>query len=158
MQLFIDCDGVLADFEARARIILHEDVNVALRRDEESAWEILRRAEVFRHLQVREDGRKLFLAIRHLNPIILTGCAPGGWAAQQKARQGRGALLRRSNPHVCIDRQTQFHAEPWLYPHRRLPEISRFMGERRRDLHSLPERPTDLARTGSLHCSLLGTR
>ena len=84
MQLFIDCDGVLADFEARARIILHEDVNVALRRDEESVWEILRRAEIFRHLQVREDGRKLFLAIRHLNPIILTGCPPGGWAAQQK--------------------------------------------------------------------------
>ena len=84
MQLYIDCDGVLADFEGYARSILHEDVNLALRRDEASVWQILRRAEVFRHLPVREDGMKLFRAIRHLHPVILTGCPPGGWAEQQK--------------------------------------------------------------------------
>ncbi len=84
MQLFLDCDGVLADFEGHAQSILHEDVNVALRRDEESVWQILRRFEVFRHLSAREDGMKLFRAIRHLHPIILTGCPPGGWAEQQK--------------------------------------------------------------------------
>ena len=60
MQLYIDCDGVLADFEGHARSILHEDVNLALRRDEASVWQILRRAEVFRHLPVREDGMNRF--------------------------------------------------------------------------------------------------
>lgn len=84
MQPFIDCDGVLADFEGHARNILRDDVSAALRRDEQSVWQILRRVEVFRHLPVREDGLKLFRAIRHLHPIILTGCPPGGWAEQQK--------------------------------------------------------------------------
>ncbi|MGC9293509.1 MAG: 5' nucleotidase, NT5C type [Acidobacteriaceae bacterium] len=85
MQIFLDCDGVLADFEGHAQSILHEDVNVALKReDQESVWQILLQFEIFRHLPVREDGRKLFRAIRHLHPIILTGCPPGGWAEQQK--------------------------------------------------------------------------
>ena len=84
MQPFIDCDGVLADFEGHARSILYEDVNVAMKRDENSVWKLLHQAEVFRHLPVRVDGMKLFRAIRHLHPIILTGCPPGGWAEQQK--------------------------------------------------------------------------
>jgi len=85
MQLFLDCDGVLADFEGHAQSILHEDVNVALKRDDqELVWQTLQQSEVFRHLPVREDGRKLFRAMRHLHPIILTGCPPGGWAEQQK--------------------------------------------------------------------------
>ncbi|MGB8481385.1 MAG: hypothetical protein WCE63_21470 [Acidobacteriaceae bacterium] len=85
MQLFLDCDGVLADFEGHTQSILHEDVNVALKRDDqELVWQTLQQSEVFRHLPVREDGRKLFRAMRHLHPIILTGCPPGRWAEQQK--------------------------------------------------------------------------
>ncbi len=85
MHIFLDCDGVFADFEGHAQSILHEDVNIALKcRDQELVWQTLQQFEIFRHLPVSEDGRKLFRAIRHLHPIILTGCPPGGWAEQQK--------------------------------------------------------------------------
>ena len=32
------------------------------------------------------DAMRLFDAVRHLDPIILTGCPRGGWAERQKER------------------------------------------------------------------------
>ena len=85
MQIFLDCDGVLADLEGSARVILKEHLNVTMKRiGEPATWDILRQASVFSNLPVLDDGRRLFNAVHHLHPIILTGCPPGGWAERQK--------------------------------------------------------------------------
>lgn len=85
MQIFLDCDGVLADLEGSARVILNEHLNVMMKRiGEPAVWDILRQASIFSNLSVLDDGRRLFNALQHLQPIILTGCPRGGWAEQQK--------------------------------------------------------------------------
>lgn len=48
-------------------------------------WRTLRRHENFYgSLPLLPDACKLFDAVAHLNPVILTGCPLGGWAESQK--------------------------------------------------------------------------
>ena len=85
-QLFLDCDGVLADFDALAAEILgmhpraYED-----RHGSDLFWHRLRQhGSFYRDLPLTADARELFDNVTHLNPVILTGCPKGGWAEAQK--------------------------------------------------------------------------
>lgn len=86
MQLFLDNDGVLADFDTRAM----EVFGVPSRKAEEELgtkrfWCDLQSVPNFyRDLPLMPDALVLFKAVKHLRPIILTGCPPGGWAETQK--------------------------------------------------------------------------
>lgn len=85
-QIFLDCDGVLADFDSYA----HEYFGQAPRAAEAElgATEFWRRLEergdFYRNLPVMADARELFDGVAHLSPIILTGCPRGDWAQRQK--------------------------------------------------------------------------
>lgn len=85
-QLFIDCDGVLADFDTAARELFGQDSRQA----EEALgtpefWlRIVARGNFYRDLQLLPDAMELYRAVAHLNPIILTGCPEGGWSEPQK--------------------------------------------------------------------------
>ncbi len=85
-QLFIDCDGVLADFDTAARELFGQDSRQA----EESLgtpefWNrIIGRGNFYRNLSLLPDAMDLYRAVAHLNPIILTGCPEGGWSEPQK--------------------------------------------------------------------------
>jgi hypothetical protein len=87
-QLFLDCDGVLADFDAGARKILGTDVRTfEARHGKREFWRRLARTKDFyATLPEMPDARELFQAVEHLNPTILTGLPIGNWAAPQKVR------------------------------------------------------------------------
>lgn len=86
MQLFLDCDGVLADFDNAAECVFGMPPRDAEELCGEARfWEILKAYPGFyRHMPLMKDARRLFEAVRGFNPIILTGCPAGGWAEPQK--------------------------------------------------------------------------
>ena len=87
-RLFLDCDGVLADFDAGARQVLGTDVRTfEARHGKREFWRRLARAKDFyATLPEMPDARELFDAAKHLDPTILTGLPLGNWAAPQKVR------------------------------------------------------------------------
>jgi hypothetical protein len=90
-QLFLDCDGVLADFDRGARRVL----GAPPRQFEASHgisefWRRLARApDFYATLPLMPDAMQLYAAVRHLDPVILTGCPRGRWAEAQKESWAR---------------------------------------------------------------------
>lgn len=87
-QLYLDCDGVLADFDtgARAALGMHPKA-FQYRYGPGKFWKHLANApDFYATLPVMPDALELFEAVRHLDPIILTGLPRGNWAAPQKVR------------------------------------------------------------------------
>ncbi len=87
-QLYLDCDGVLADFDRGATAIL----GLTPKKFEERHglgrfWQKLASApDFYFSLPLMPDAMPLFDAVKHLDPIILTGLPRGNWAADQKMR------------------------------------------------------------------------
>lgn len=88
-QLYLDCDGVLADFDRGATELLGLPPREFERRHGIGRfWQRLAKAPggFYATLPLMPDAMELFEAVRHLDPIILTGLPRGGWAAEQKVR------------------------------------------------------------------------
>lgn len=88
MQLYLDCDGVLADFNRAATELLGMPPRAFEKlRGIGAFWsELARHPDFYGTLPVMTDAMRLFEAVRHLDPIILTGLPRGQWAAPQKVR------------------------------------------------------------------------
>ena len=127
-QIYLDCDGVLADFDAGAQTILGLAPEAFERRHgAREFWRRLAAADgFFEHLELLPDARELYAAVRHKGPIILTGMPHGKWAEPQKRRWGRRhfpgvpmittmAALKREHCHpgdVLVDDRDQ-HRRLW---------------------------------------------
>src|SRR4051812_43498023 len=87
-QLFLDCDGVLADFDRGATEILGARPDAYMKRHGPGRfWQQLARApDFYACLPLMPGATELFEAVRHLDPVILTGLPRGNWAADQKVR------------------------------------------------------------------------
>jgi 5' nucleotidase, deoxy (Pyrimidine), cytosolic type C protein (NT5C) len=87
-QLYLDCDGVLADFDAGATAVLGMKPKAFEHRHGLGRfWQKLASApDFYFSLPLLPGATKLFDAVKHLDPIILTGLPRGNWAADQKMR------------------------------------------------------------------------
>lgn len=87
-HLFLDCDGVLADFDSGAEQLLGMKADAYQKRYGPGLfWKRLAEHDNFYgELAELPDGRRLFDAVKHLKPTILTGLPLGRWAAPQKQR------------------------------------------------------------------------
>jgi hypothetical protein len=87
-HLFLDCDGVLADFDTGVRDLLGMDANrFESKHGRGEFWKRLaRHGNFYGDLKEMPDAQILFQAVKHLKPTILTGLPLGKWAAPQKER------------------------------------------------------------------------
>lgn len=87
-RLFLDCDGVLADFDRAATELLGMAPDrFQARHGNREFWKRIQRApDFYGTLPQMPDAQLLFEAVRHLKPAILTGLPLGNWAAPQKVR------------------------------------------------------------------------
>ena len=87
-QLYLDCDGVLADFDKGAQAILGMPPRAFEKRHGLGRfWAKLASApDFYFSLPLLPDAMRLYEAVKHLDPIILTGLPRGNWAADQKVR------------------------------------------------------------------------
>lgn len=87
-QLYLDCDGVLADFDTGAAAALGMHPKAFEKRHGPGRfWARLASAPDFYFgLPLLDGATELFEAVKHLDPIILTGLPQGNWAAGQKVR------------------------------------------------------------------------
>ncbi|MCM8557321.1 5' nucleotidase, NT5C type [Sphingomicrobium sediminis] len=86
VRLFLDCDGVLADFDGGVRKLtgLSPDALEA-ERGKGGFWKALARADAFyADLDPLPGALDMVEAVRHLEPTILTGLPMGNWARRQK--------------------------------------------------------------------------
>ena len=85
-RLFLDCDGVLADFDYGACELLGAKPKAYIAKHGRAAfWRELAKAKNFYgSLPKMRDADALFDAVKHLKPTILTGLPLGKWAAPQK--------------------------------------------------------------------------
>jgi len=85
-RLFLDADGVLADFDLGVRRLLGmRPKEFIAKHGRGTFWKRLARAgNFYGSLPEMPDARLLFDAVKHLQPTILTGLPMGNWAAAQK--------------------------------------------------------------------------
>ena len=85
-RLFLDCDGVLADFDEGARQLLGmSPAAFEAKHGRREFWRRIAKAPNFYGtLPEMADARELFDGVVHLKPTILTGLPLGNWAAPQK--------------------------------------------------------------------------
>src|ERR1051326_5394640 len=87
-RVFLDCDGVLADFDRAAADVFGMPPRAFERRFGLGRfWSKLAvTPDFFAELLPLPDAMMLFDAVRHLQPAILTGLPHGKWAEPQKRR------------------------------------------------------------------------
>lgn len=85
-HVFLDCDGVLADFDAYAQVYFgkHPREYERLMGSARFWAELEAKGDFYRHLPLMPDAHELVAGVAHLNPTILTGCPRGNWAEAQK--------------------------------------------------------------------------
>ncbi|MEN3971763.1 hypothetical protein WJS89_03685 [Sphingomicrobium sp. XHP0235] len=112
-RLFLDCDGVLADFDGGVRHLTGLDPDAYTKKAGRGGfWKTLARADGFyEHLDPLPGAAELVDAVRHLEPTILTGLPMGKWAEPQKR-----AWAKKHFPDLavitCMARDKWRYAEP----------------------------------------------
>ncbi|HKR27255.1 MAG TPA: hypothetical protein VJS11_07360 [Acidobacteriaceae bacterium] len=112
-QLFLDCDGVLADFDRAAKELFGMPPRLAEEQlGAREFWTRIHAQKTFyRNLPLKHDARLLFDAVAHLRPIILTGCPIGGWAEPQKV-EWAAEHFPGTEIITCMSREKYLHMHP----------------------------------------------
>ena len=86
--VFLDCDGVLADFEGGASRVLGMPPKAFQSQfGQKRFWSRLAaEPDFFAQLELMPDAQELYAALKARQPVILTGLPRGAWAEPQKRR------------------------------------------------------------------------
>ena len=129
MQLFLDCDGVLANFDKKAEEIFGMNPRVfENKKGTAEFWRVLENTpDFFYTLEPMPGAFDLVDAVKHLKPIILTGVPQGIWAIGQKLRWGHKYLpelemwtcrskdkIKLANPGDIIVDDWPKHKNTWI--------------------------------------------
>ena len=83
-KLYVDLDGVLADFDSKVKEITGKLPNELKLGD---MWrQLARYGDFFYRLDWMPDGEQLWDYVKRYKPTILTGIPHGNWAPGQKRR------------------------------------------------------------------------
>lgn len=108
--LYLDLDGVLADFDRGVEIITGK------RPDQQSTramWSALsRHADFFGTLEMMRDAKELWEYCAPHKPVILTGLPLGNWAAAQKKRWVANMLGEDVEVITCMSRDKPKWSRP----------------------------------------------
>lgn len=112
-SLFLDCDGVLADFDRGAEHVLGMKPDAFQKRfGNREFWKRLGKApDFYATLPQMPDAQTLFAAVKHLKPTILTGLPLGNWAAPQKVKWA-AAHFPEVPIVTCMARDKHRHMKP----------------------------------------------
>jgi len=112
-HIFLDCDGVLADFDVYAEPLFGMPSRLAEEKlGSDEFWRILREhPDFYFRLPMMPDAHELIAAVAHLKPTILTGCPNGGWAEPQK-RAWAAKHLPGLHVITCKARDKRLHMKP----------------------------------------------
>lgn len=101
-RLFLDLDGVLADFDRGVELV------TGCRPDQLSTremWRALsREPDFFGTLELMVDAKELWAYCKRHHPVILTGLPIGTWAAPQKRRWVANMLGEDVEVITCMSR------------------------------------------------------
>ncbi len=112
-RLFLDADGVLADFDSGAKALLGmTTAEFEARHGRREFWRRIATARNFYGtLPEMPDAQRLFEAVEHLQPTILTGLPLGNWAAPQKVKWA-AAHFPGVPIITCMARDKHRHMQP----------------------------------------------
>lgn len=109
--IYFDLDGVLADFNSKARQILGDDFNNV---KPSIAWKALARPEndFFNSLDIIDDGLVIWDVCEGFNRVVLTGKPYGKWAAPQKKQWVARELGKEVMALVVMSKDKYKYCEP----------------------------------------------
>jgi hypothetical protein len=113
MQLYLDMDGVLADFDKRAFAILGMHPHTFEQTfGSEAFWrELQSTPDFYNSFDPMPDMDYLIDAVDHLDPVVLTGLPRGGWAEAQK-RAWLARRLPRYEMIACRSKDKCLYCQP----------------------------------------------
>jgi hypothetical protein len=116
MQLFLDCDGVLANFDKRAiEIFGMHPRDFEDRYGPGTFWKRIKDSgEFFYQLEMMEDAHLLYEGTKQYKPIILTGVpqVANKWAPDQKKRWVARMFGEHQPVITCRSRNKRDHGKP----------------------------------------------
>lgn len=108
MKIFIDCDGVLADFDKHLQNIFGD-----VRKPFPEIWQDIVLIDNFwQDIPLIQGGRELWDFLKPYNPTVITGCPPDDFdrAADHK-RKWLKTNFNTENVITCLSKEKQLHME-----------------------------------------------
>lgn len=113
IQVYLDCDGVLADFDAGFERLTGTDPRTFEELYGGTAFwaRIYKSDNFFGTLPAMQSGQRLYTAVKHLRPIILTGTPRGDRSVIQKM-QWRDKHYPGVPMVTCPSRDKRLYCQP----------------------------------------------